>query len=61
MKAGYELWGAKTQGISLVFARVKDTSADIRVHQNAIKRLAEITSCDAVLVFENGVHYNERD
>lgn len=52
MKAGYELWSAKTQGISLVFARVKDTSVDIRVHQNAIKRLAEITSCDAVLVFE---------
>ncbi|MBU1658903.1 hypothetical protein KKG72_07625 [bacterium] len=52
MKAGYELWGAQIQGISVVFARVKDTNTDIRVHQNAIKRLAEITSCNAVLVFE---------
>lgn len=52
MKAGYELWSAKIQDIDVVFAKVKDTTADIRVHQNAIKRLSEITSCNCVLVFD---------
>ena len=52
IKAGYELWGASIEGISVVFASIKDESVDIRVHQNAYKRLSEITSCEIVLVFE---------
>lgn len=52
LKAGYELWGAKIEDISVVFASVKDETMDIRVHQNAIKRLNELTSCHTVLVFE---------
>ncbi len=52
LKAGYELWGAKIENISVVFANVKDETLDIRVHQNAIKRLNELTSCHTVLVFE---------
>jgi len=52
LKAGYELWGAKIENISVVFANVKDETIDIRVHQNAIKRLGELTSCHTVLVFD---------
>ncbi|HUH41992.1 MAG TPA: hypothetical protein VLZ29_02640 [Sulfurimonas sp.] len=52
LKAGYELWGAKIEDISVIFASVKDETIDIRVHQNAIKRLNELTSCHTVLVFE---------
>jgi|GEM_PF-2345211 len=52
LKAGYELWGAKIQDICVVFANVKDETIDIRVHQNAIKRLDEISACHNVLVFE---------
>jgi len=52
LKAGYELWGAKIQDLSVVFASVKDETIDIRVHQNAIKRLNELTVCHTVLVFE---------
>ena len=52
LKSGYELWGAKIQDLSVVFASVKDETIDIRVHQNAIKRLGELTSCHTVLVFD---------
>ncbi|MBD3841967.1 MAG: hypothetical protein IE909_08790 [Campylobacterales bacterium] len=52
LKSGYELWGAKIQDICVVFANVKDETIDIRVHQNAIKRLDELTSCHTVLVFD---------
>ena len=52
LKAGYELWGAKIQDICVVFASVKDETIDIRVHQNAIKRLGELISCHTVLVFD---------
>jgi hypothetical protein len=52
LKSGYELWGAKIQDICVVFANVKDETIDIRVHQNAIKRLGELTSCHTVLVFD---------
>lgn len=52
LKAGYELWGAKIEDICVVFANVKDETIDIRVHQNAIKRLGELTSCHTVLVFD---------
>jgi DNA-binding transcriptional ArsR family regulator len=52
LKSVYELWGAKIQDLSLVFASVKDETIDIRVHQNAIKRLGELTSCHTVLVFD---------
>lgn len=52
LKAGYELWGAKIENISVVFANVKDETLDIRVHQNAIKRLDELTSCHTILVFD---------
>lgn len=52
LKAGYELWSAKIQDVCVVFASVKDETIDIRVHQNAIKRLDELTSCHTVLVFD---------
>lgn len=52
LKARYELWGAKIQDICVVFASVKDETIDIRVHQNAIKRFNQLTSCHTVLVFE---------
>jgi DNA-binding transcriptional ArsR family regulator len=52
LKSGYELWGAKIQDICVVFASAKDETIDIRVHQNAIKRLDELTSCHTVLVFD---------
>ncbi len=52
LQSGYELWGAKIQDICVVFANVKDETIDIRVHQNAIKRLDELTSCHTVLVFD---------
>ena len=52
LKAGYELWGAKIQDICVVFANVKDETIDMRVHQNANKRLDELTSCHTVLVFD---------
>ena len=52
LKAGYELWSAKIEDISVVFANVKDETIDIRVHQNAIKRLDELTSYHTVLVFD---------
>lgn len=52
LKAGYVLWGAKIQGLSVLFANVKDETLDIRVHQNAIKKLEEISSCHTVLVFD---------
>lgn len=52
LKSGYELWGAKIEDICVVFANVKDETIDIRVHQNAIKRLDELTSCHTILVFD---------
>ncbi|MFV0482072.1 MAG: hypothetical protein ACK5LP_08815 [Campylobacteraceae bacterium] len=52
IKAGYELWGAAIENMNIVFASVKDESVDIRIHQNAITRLSDITSCYAILVFE---------
>lgn len=52
LKAGYELWGIKIQDLSVLFANVKDETLDIRVHQNAIKKLDEISSCHTVLVFD---------
>lgn len=52
LKAGYELWSAKIQDVCVVFASVKDETIDIRVHQNAIKRLDELSSCHTVLVFD---------
>lgn len=52
LKSGYDLWGAKIEDICVVFANVKDETIDIRVHQNAIKRFDELTSCHTVLVFD---------
>lgn len=52
LKSGYDLWGAKIEDICVVFANVKDETIDIRVHQNAIKRLDELTSCHTILVFD---------
>ena len=52
LKAGYELWSAKIQDVCVVFASVKDETIDIRIHQNAIKRFDELTSCHTVLVFD---------
>lgn len=52
LKAGYELWSAKIQDVCVVFASAKDETIDIRVHQNAIKRLDELTACHSVLVFD---------
>ena len=52
LKAGYELWSAKIQDVCVVFASAKDETIDIRIHQNAIKRLNELSSCHTVLVFD---------
>ena len=38
--------------MNTMFAIVKDETIDMRVHQNANKRLDELTSCHTVLVFD---------
>jgi len=52
IQASYELWGAKIEGVNILFAHAKDESMDIRLHQNAVKRLGEISDTPVVLVFE---------
>lgn len=52
IKSGYEIWNTEIAGFGVLFLRVKDNSIDMRIHQNAKKKLEEIIPCHSVLVFE---------
>ena len=52
IKASYELWGAKIEGIEILFVCVKDERMDMRLHQNALRVLDEIDNAHKVLVFK---------
>ena len=52
IKAGYEIWSAKLEGVYVLFVKVKEENSDIRLHQNVVKKLEELSSSKIVLVFE---------
>lgn len=52
IKAGYELWNAEIGGLPVIFLKIKDLKIDMRIHQNAVKKVEELSLCKVVLVFE---------
>ena len=52
IKAAYELWNTEIAGFGVLFLKIKDPQVDMRIHQNAVKKIEELCSCKAVLVFE---------
>ena len=52
IKAAYELWNTEIAGFGVLFLKIKDPQVDMRIHQNAVKKITELCSCRAVLVFE---------
>ena len=52
IKAAYELWNTEIAGFGVLFLKIKDSQVDMRIHQNAVKKIEELCSCSAVLVFE---------
>lgn len=52
IKAAYELWNTEIAGFGVLFLKIKDSQVDIRIHQNAVKKIEELYPCQAVLVFE---------
>lgn len=52
IKAAYELWNTEIAGFCVLFLKIKDPQIDMRIHQNAVKKIEELCSCGAVLVFE---------
>jgi hypothetical protein len=52
IKATYELWNTEIAGFGVLFLKIKDSQIDMRIHQNAVKKIEELCSCRAVLVFE---------
>lgn len=52
IKAAYELWNTEIAGFGILFLKIKDSQVDIRIHQNAVKKIEELCPCRAVLVFE---------
>jgi len=52
IKAAYELCNTEIAGLGVLFLKIKDTKIDMRIHQNAVKKIEEICPCKAVLVFE---------
>lgn len=52
IKAAYELWNTEIVGFGVLFLKIKDSQVDMRIHQNAVKKIEELCSCRAVLVFE---------
>lgn len=52
IKAGYEIWSAKLEEVNVLFVKVKEQNSDIRLHQNVVNKLEELSSSKIVLVFE---------
>lgn len=52
IKAAYELWNTEIAGFGVLFLKIKDSQVDMRIHQNAVKKVEELYPCRAVLVFE---------
>ena len=52
IKVGYELWSAKLEEIDILLVKVKEQNSDIRLHQNVVKKLEELSSSKIILVFE---------
>ena len=52
IKAAYELWNTEIAGFGVLFLKIKDSQVDMRIHQNAVKKIEELYPCQAVLVFE---------
>lgn len=52
IKAAYELWNTEIAGFGILFLKIKDSQIDMRIHQNAVKKIEELYPCRAVLVFE---------
>lgn len=52
IKASYELWNTEIAGFGVLFLKIKDSQVDMRIHQNAVKKIEELCPCRAVLVFE---------
>ncbi len=52
IKAAYELWNTEIAGFGVLFLKIKDSQVDMRIHQNAVKKIEELYPCRAVLVFE---------
>ena len=52
IKSAYELYNTSVDGFGVLFAKVKESSFDVRMHYNAAKKLEALFSCRVVLVFE---------
>ena len=52
IKAAYELCNTEIAGFGVIFLKIKDSQVDMRIHQNAVKKIEELCPCRAVLVFE---------
>ncbi|MDD4330632.1 MAG: hypothetical protein PHD79_11845 [Aliarcobacter sp.] len=52
IKAAYELWNTEIAAFGVLFLKIKDSQVDMRIHQNAVKKIEELCPCSAVLVFE---------
>ena len=52
IKAAYELWNTEIAGFGVLFLKIKDSLVDMRIHQNAVKKVEELCPCTVVLVFE---------
>lgn len=52
IKSAYELWNTQIAGVDVLFLKIKDPNIDMRIHQNAVKKIEELCSCNTVLVFE---------
>ncbi|PHO12061.1 hypothetical protein CPG38_09965 [Malaciobacter marinus] len=52
IKSAYELLNTEIAGFGVLFLKIKDSQVDMRIHQNAVKKIEELYPCRAVLVFE---------
>lgn len=52
IKSTYDIFNASIEGTNVLFAKVKDTLTDMRLHYNAIKKIQELCDCHVVIVFE---------
>jgi hypothetical protein len=52
IRATYELLNTEIAGFGVLFLKIKDSQVDMRIHQNAVKKIEELYPCQAVLVFE---------
>lgn len=53
IQAGYDLWNCSVSGFGVVFAHVKNTITDMRIHYNAVRKIEEKCPCYVVLVFDS--------